>query len=35
MCLQSGHLCRFRRVEVFVEREKRLRYLCLVRELLM
>jgi hypothetical protein len=35
MCRQSGHLCRFRRVEVSVEREKRLRYLCLVRELLM
>jgi hypothetical protein len=35
MCRQSGRLCRFRRVEVFAEREKRLRYLCLVKELLM
>ena len=34
MCLQSGHLSRFRRVGVSVEREKRRRYLCVVKGLL-
>jgi len=34
MCLQSGHLSRFRQAGVSVEREKRRRYLCVVKGLL-